>query len=119
MELRNHPLMAYRGLRNWPPAWVSGEKNRKRPSGELGTLVEVASSKIEPDARCFITIEHEGTSYIGCLEFDDGPFCQRISKLLQRYRRYPIEYIGGIDLRYTLEHPPSSGKPKRPSKRNV
>jgi len=38
--------------------------------------------------------------------FDDGPFCQQVSKLLQRYVRYPLEYIGGIDLKYSLENRP-------------
>ena len=106
MELRKHPLMTYRGAGNWPPAWtwLSGKKNTLWPSGEVGTLVDVAPSKIDPDGKCFLTIEHEGTSYVGCLLFDDGPFCQQISKLMQRHLRYPLEYIGGIDLRYGLDH---------------
>jgi hypothetical protein len=113
MELRKHPLMTYRGAGNWPPAWtwISGKKNSLRPSGEVGTLVDVAPSKIDPDGKCFLTIEHEGTSYVGCLLFDDGPFCQQISKLMQRHLRYPLEYIGGIDLRYGFDQPTTlSGK---------
>jgi hypothetical protein len=106
MELRKHPLMTYRGAGNWPPSWtwVGGGKKNLRPSGEVGKLVDVTPSKIDPGARCFLTIEHEGTSYVGCLMFDDGPFCQQVSTLLQRYVRYPLEYIGGIDLRYSLEN---------------
>jgi hypothetical protein len=99
MELRRHPLMTYRGARNWPPVWISSDKTSERPSGEVGILVDVAPSKIEPDNRCFITMKHDGASYTGCLLFDDGRVGQRVSKLLQRHLRYPIEYIGGIDLR--------------------
>jgi hypothetical protein len=106
MELRKHPLMTYRGAGNWPPVWTwfSGKKNTLRPSGEVGTLVDVAPSKIDPDGKCFLTIDHEGTSYVGCLLFDDGPFCQQIARLMQRHLHYPLEYIGGIDLRYGLDH---------------
>ncbi|HEY3303258.1 MAG TPA: hypothetical protein VGL70_06950 [Candidatus Binatia bacterium] len=106
MELRNHPLMSYRSGSNWPPAWtwISGQKKNLNLSGEVGTLVEVTPSKLDPHGKCFLTIEHEGTSYVGCLLFDDGPFCQQVSKLLQRYVRYTLEYIGGIDLRYGLEN---------------
>ncbi|MGH7768532.1 MAG: hypothetical protein ACREQP_13845 [Candidatus Binatia bacterium] len=106
MELRIHPLMSYRGGSNWPPAWtwISGQKRNLNLSGEVGTLVEVTPSKLDPHGKCFLTIEYEGTSYVGCLLFDDGPFCQQVSGLLQRYVRYPLEYIGGIDIRYSLEN---------------
>ncbi len=113
MELRKHPGMAYRGASNWPPAWTtgSGKKNDRRPRGEVGTLVDVAPSKIEPDGRCFLTIAHEGKSYVGCLLFDDGPFCQQIAKLLKRHLHYPLEYIGGIDLGYSLGYRTSGRRP--------
>jgi hypothetical protein len=93
---------------------MSGKKNTLRPAGEIGTLVDVAPSKIDPDGKCFLTIEHEGTSYVGCLLFDDGPFCQKISKLLQRHLRYSLEYIGGVDLRYGLDQRTLPGQHKRP-----
>lgn len=98
MELRKHPEMTYRGLRNWPPVWVSSDKRVKRPTGEVGVLVEVAPSKIDPENKCFLTIKHNGAAYTGCLLFDDGRVGQKVSKLLRRHLRYPIEFIGGIDL---------------------
>jgi len=105
MELRNHPLMSYRSGSNWPPAWtwISGKKKNLNPSGEFGTLVEVTPSKLDPHGKCFLTIQYEGASYVGCLLFDDGVFCQQVAQLLQRHIRYPLEYIGGIDLSYGLE----------------
>jgi hypothetical protein len=106
VELRSHPLMTYRSGNNWPPewTWVSGERKNLGLSGEIGKLVDVTPSKLDPHGKCFLTIEHEGTSYVGCLLFDDGPFCQQISRLLQRYVRYPLEYIGGIDLPRPVEN---------------
>jgi hypothetical protein len=114
MELRKHPLMTYRGGNNWPPpwAWISGKKNKLVPSGEVGTLVEVTQSKLDPHGKCFVTIEYDGAYYIGCLLFDDGAFCQQVARLLQRHLRYPLEYIAGIELSYGRENePPSASFP--------
>ncbi|HTM09663.1 MAG TPA: hypothetical protein VL754_14855 [Verrucomicrobiae bacterium] len=99
MELRRHPSMTYRGAPSWPPVWVSPNKAGKRPSGEVGVLVDVEQSKVEPDNRYFITIKHNGASYTGCLLIDDGRFGQKLSRLLQKHLHYPLEVIGGIDLR--------------------
>jgi hypothetical protein len=48
MLLRDHPLMSYKGLRSWPPAWLwmHGEENH-HPRGEIGLLREVVLSKIK------------------------------------------------------------------------
>lgn len=42
MTLREHSLMSYRGLSNWPPAWTwrgVGEGSRQ-PRGEVGVCVK-------------------------------------------------------------------------------
>src|SRR5262245_54720546 len=84
MLLRDHPLMAYHGVRNWPPiwTWASGLENN-RPKGEIGILRRVEQSKILPADRCFLYIEHEGSSYSGCLLFDDRNFCGQVATLLK------------------------------------
>jgi hypothetical protein len=74
----------------------------KHPKGELGILRTTLLSKIQPANRCFLLISYEGSSYIGCLMFDDYVFCDQITKLLQRYCNRPIAEIGSIDLAYTL-----------------
>ena len=73
MLLREHPLMRYKGVPSWPPTWTwtDGLEN-KHPQGEIGVLKAVALSNIQPADRCFLYIEHEGSSYIGCLLFDDA-----------------------------------------------
>ena len=95
--------MSRRGIRNWPPVWtwIGGEEN-KRPKGEVGVLSDVKLSTIEPCDRCFLTIEYEGSGYMGSLLFDDSSFCDGIFTLLRTQVHRSIEYIGGLDLSYTL-----------------
>ena len=103
MLLRDHPLMTYRGLRSWPPAWLwtyRGKNNHVR--GEVGILREVVLSKINPADRCFLHIDDEGSSYIGCLLIADQTFCAQIVKLLQDCSNRSIAEVGSLDLSHTL-----------------
>ena len=37
MRLRDHPLMSYQGIVNWPPTWVWLDgPEEQQPKGELG-----------------------------------------------------------------------------------
>jgi len=103
MELREHPLLSYRGLASWPPVWlwVDGQEDKK-PKGEIGKLREVRLSIIEPPNKCFLLINYEGATYIGCLLINDLAFCAQMAELLQGYYGYSIRDIGGLDLRHTL-----------------
>ena len=47
-------------------------------------------------------IEHEGSSYIGCLLFDDAIFCCQLVTLLQRHCNRPFAEIGSLDISHTL-----------------
>jgi hypothetical protein len=102
MLLRDHPLMTYRGIHNWPPTWtwINGVENR-HPRGEVGTLEAVLPSNIQPADRCFLCISHEGSTYIGCLLIEDRVFCSQIVKLIRRYCDHPIAEIGSLDLSHT------------------
>jgi hypothetical protein len=101
--LRDHPLMSYRGLSNWPPTWtwIDGPEN-SRPRGEIGVLRSVVLSHVQPPTRCFLYIEHEKSSYIGCLLFDDQNFCRQMVKLLEGYCNRSIAEIGSLDVSQTL-----------------
>lgn len=103
MLLRDHPLMGYKGVPNWPPVWTwtDGLENT-RPRGEIGILKAVALSNVQPADRCFLYIEHEGSSYIGCLLFDDSTFCGQVAKLLANHCNRPISEIGSLDLSHTF-----------------
>jgi hypothetical protein len=103
MLLREHPLMSYHRVTNWPPvwAWMEGVEN-KRPRGEIGILKKVSLTQIRPAKQCYLYIEHEGSLYIGCLLFDDEIFCSQIVELLRDYLNRPVADIGSIDFEHTL-----------------
>ena len=103
MLLRNHPLMSYHGIPSWPPVWTwTGGSENIRPRGEVGILEEVVLSNIRPLDRCFLYIEHQASTYLGCLLIDDEVFCSQVANLLKCYYHYPIAEIGSLDLYYTL-----------------
>jgi len=95
--------MSYRGVRSWPPAWtwVAGPA-RNYVHGEVGTLKSVLLAEILPVNRCFLYVDHQGSSYIGCLIVDDPSFCREIVKLLQAYCNRSIDRIGSLDLSHLL-----------------
>ncbi len=105
MQLRDHPLMSYRRLSNWPPVWtrIRGGENQ-HPSGEVGILREILWSVIQlrPRERFFLVVEYEGTVYMGCLLFDDAAFCLEMQQLLRGNCGCSIEYVGGLDVSHTL-----------------
>jgi hypothetical protein len=103
MELRAHPLMSYRNLPNWPPTWVwlYGKKNLY-PRGEIGVLREVRQPDIGAPNRVFLVIEYLGSTYMGCLLFDNNGFCRDVHKLLLRHIGTPVADIGGLDVRHLL-----------------
>jgi hypothetical protein len=100
MVLRKHALFNYRGVPSWPPVWTftGGLKNKRPRRQEIGILTEVTISNVQPADRCFLHIEHEGSSYVGCLLIEDHAFCAQIVKLLQGHLNRPIAEIGSLDL---------------------
>lgn len=102
MFLRHHPLMSYHGVPSWPPTWVWIGGEEKRTRGEVGILKKVIPSKLKTANRVYVYVDHEGSSYIGCLLFDDPVFCRHITQVLESCLNRSIAEIGGLDLTYTL-----------------
>jgi hypothetical protein len=99
MKLRDHPLMSYRGVSNWPPAWVGrNTKQLEQPSGEIGILKNVIPSRLESASRFYLMIEHEGEEYLGALLFDDQLACHQAYMLLLDHRGDPVGKIGETDI---------------------
>jgi|SRR5262245_9255753 len=104
MLLRDHPLMIYKGVRSWPPVWVSKDRNAttKNPKGEVGTLLGAVESHFTPEFTCFLIMEHRGAEYIGLLLLDDGDFCHQVVELLEAHCNRSIAEIGGVDVSHIL-----------------
>ena len=103
MLLRDHPLMSYRGVVNWPPSWVwlDGPKE-EHPKGELGILKSVLLSNVDQANRFFLLIGYQDSSYLGCLLFDDHAFCRHVMELLKTHCNRSIVEIGGLDVSHTF-----------------
>jgi len=99
MELRHHPLMSYKGMPNWPPAWTwrSGPTIR-RIRGEVGLLKDIVRSTTYPMDRLFLIMQLDENEYLGALLFDDPSFCRQIYTLLLSYCGRPLGEIGDLDL---------------------
>jgi hypothetical protein len=111
LQLRDHPQMKYRGLRNWPPVWTqTGTGGNRNATGELGILRQVNGDS-RSKRRCFLVIEHEGERYIGALLFDDHVFCWLISKVLRSHLGWSIKDVGDLDLSFTLQELAESSAP--------
>jgi hypothetical protein len=102
VELRDHPLMQYRGTRNWPPVWTqAGTVGNKSARGEVGVLKQVNGDR-RSTQRFYLVIEHEGERYVGALLFDDAAFGWFISKVLRSHIGWPIKTIGSLDFSFSL-----------------
>jgi hypothetical protein len=69
---------------------------------EIGILKRVSLPKLKPAKQFYMYIDHEESSYIGCLLIDDQAFCRHVAEVLQFCCNRPIAEIGGLDLGYAL-----------------
>jgi hypothetical protein len=98
MQLRDHPLMSYGQLKNWPPVWTRARDSMiKTVMGEVGVLTYVHCNAEIP-SRCYLVMDYEGETYVGTLLFDDDTFCQQVANFLRLYVNYSIEDVGDLDI---------------------
>src|SRR5215475_11609485 len=104
MKLRDHPLMVYKGVPSWPPAWLRRvhSYDNTHPTGELGILKDVLPSTLPPPKICFLIIEHCDAEYIGSLLLSDPVFCREIWTILVQNCGNAMRDIGEIDMSHTL-----------------
>ena len=97
MKLRDHPLISYKGVRSWPPVWFDADVvPGKVIQGEVGILTDVVMRELEL-CRVFLTIRHQGTSFLGVLFFDDQRFCLKTYQFLRTCIGRGIKDIGDMD----------------------
>jgi len=99
MVLRGHPLFSYHGMHSWPPTWtwIAGLDN-KHPKGEIGILRKVQESNVQPSNRCFLYMDFDDSSYLGCLLCAEHTFCTQIVRILEANLNKPIRQIGSLDI---------------------
>src|SRR5262245_47676160 len=99
MLLREYPLFSYHGMRSWPPVWtwIAGGDN-KHPRGEVGILRRLEKSHMLLADRCFLHIDYEDSSYIGCLLCSDPAVCNSIVRVLEANLNKTIAEIGSLDI---------------------
>ena len=100
MQLRNHPLMRYGSISNWPPVWISLHEEGL-PVGEVGVLTEVRKSQFHAD-RLVLVMEYDEDLYGAAVTFSDAASCNTIFELLKNSVGLSIEDIGNIELSRTL-----------------
>lgn len=102
MNLRDHPLMTYRGTPNWPPVWTTTRVEKDpRPVGEVGTLEDAVMNDLF-DNKIFLLVLYNANRYMGSLMFDDVAFCKEIFAVLKLNRGKQIKAIGDLDLSHTF-----------------
>ena len=92
--------MIYRTMGNWLPVWIEKYANNKSVVGEVGVLTHVGAAS-ERSNRCYLHMAYNGKPYVGCLLFDDRPFCMFVGNLLKKHIHEFIEEIGDLDVLYT------------------
>jgi hypothetical protein len=104
MRLRDHPLMSYGGVRNWPPVWLGLVGEKRHPRGEIGILHEVRYGRAPLGrSRLHLVVVYKKSHYMGSLLFDDRVFCLHIYQVLINHCGKCMQEIGSIDLSYTLK----------------
>jgi hypothetical protein len=96
MQIRDMPVLRYRGEPSWPPDWFS-QNGGPKVRGEIGKLKDVMID-VRVQTRCFLFMEHEGYGYTGTLEVDDRLFCPIFVTILKRHIGRTIQEIGDLDL---------------------
>jgi len=96
MQLRTHPCLFRGGVYIWPPLWSRISGKADIPVGEVGIL-EVAYLSAVTDTKCFLLIQHEGSRFLGTLEFSDAGCCKKICEFLHRHCGQQLQLIADLD----------------------
>src|SRR5262249_15699649 len=99
MLFRGHPLFRYHGMQSWPPTWTwKAELKKKHQKDKTGIHKRSKKTKAPPADRCFLYIDFDDSSYIGCLLCADHAFCTQIVRILEANLNKTIREIGSLDI---------------------
>ncbi|HKA34006.1 MAG TPA: hypothetical protein VKH64_12375 [Candidatus Binatia bacterium] len=104
MQLRDHPLMNYRGIPNWPPHWHRRkDAGGEQACGEIGVLKDSVLSCGNLHNRylsqIYLFMEHDRKAYIASVLFGDPTFCRQVGELMEQCYGRTLEEIGGLDVK--------------------
>lgn len=96
MKLKDHRLMQYHNVPNWPPSYLTSDY-RQEMIGEFGILREVT---IDPRSasRCFLMVEMEGVGYVSWVKFDNAAFRARFVETVKEHLNKRIKDIGDLEM---------------------
>jgi hypothetical protein len=98
---REHPDLTDHGLRTWPPNWIrTSGKEITAPDGEIGILRDVKTYD-SISSRCFLFIEHRGTTLMGRISCDSAAVCQALVNLLKTHIGERLRSIGDLSIEVT------------------
>jgi hypothetical protein len=93
--------MRYAGFRSWPPIWVrlgrAHGQGPKKLKGEIGILTEMRRYADRP-GKLYLTVDHDGAAYVGCVFCDDQSFCERLFEHFRPCYGMSIDAIGASEL---------------------
>ena len=97
MKFRDHPELKSKGFQSWPPLWVDVERKAWNViTGEVGVLMDVRMRDAD-SSRLFLTMQHQGGSFVGVLFLDSEPFCVKVYEFLKTCIGRDIKEIGDME----------------------
>lgn len=96
MKLKDHRLMQYRNVPNWPPSYLTWDC-RQEIIDEFGILRAVTLDTRSAN-RCFLMVEMEGLGYVSWIKFDNAAFRARFVATVGGYLNRRIKDIGNVEV---------------------
>jgi hypothetical protein len=96
MKLKDHPLMRYHNVPNWPPSYLTADY-RQELIKEFGILRSVTLDARESN-RLFLMVEMDGLGYVSWLKFDNLAFRTRFLDTINVHLDKPMKEIGELEV---------------------
>jgi hypothetical protein len=96
MKLKDHRLMQYHNIPNWPPSYLTSDY-RQETIDASGILRSVTLDTRSAN-RCFLMVEMGGLGYVSWVKFDDAGFRARFVKTVSGHLNKRMKEIGDLEL---------------------
>ena len=96
MKIKDHPLMKYHNVPNWPPSYLTPD-HRQELIKEFGILRAVTLDA-RVSNRCFLMVEMDGLACVSWLKFDNSTFRSRFVNTVNVHLNKPMKEIGELEV---------------------